>query len=208
VLVDKAIEEKFLKMAKEEILNANYAIENDNYLQIINDTNVERLDKMLVKEKIYFGGEVNSKTRYIQPTIMNNVSFEDAVMQEEIFGPILPVISYTNIDEAISKVNELSKPLSCYVFTGNRAIKDKVLKQISFGGGAINEAVMHITNPKLPFGGVGKSGMGSYHGKAGFDCFTHYKSILDKPTWLELPIKYAPYSKRKLSWMKRLFKFQ
>lgn len=208
VMVDKSVEERFLQLAKQEIVNAKYAFEHDNYLQIINDDNVERLEKMLVKEKIYFGGEVDKKTRYFQPTIMKEVTFSDAVMQEEIFGPILPVLSYTDIDAAIDQVNQLSKPLSCYVFTGDKNIKKKILNKISFGGGAINEAVMHITNPKLPFGGVGKSGIGAYHGKAGFDCFSHYKSILDKPTWLELPIKYAPYSKGKLKWMKRLFRFQ
>lgn len=208
VLIDKHIEGEFLELAKQEIIEANYAYENDNYLQIINTDNLERLKKMLDPDKIYFGGEVHKETRYMQPTLMHNVTFKDTVMQEEIFGPILPVISYTTIDDAIAEVNKLPKPLSCYVFTNEKKSKNKILTSISFGGGAINEAVMHITNPKLPFGGVGKSGIGNYHGKAGFDCFTHYKSILDKPTWLELPLKYAPYSNTKLKWFKRLFKLQ
>ena len=125
-------------------------------------------------------------------------------MQEEIFGPILPVISYYAIEETIVKVRELGKPLSCYIFTSNSSISKKILNEISFGGGAINDAVMHITNSKLPFGGVGSSGIGSYHGEAGFKAFTHYKSILDKPTWLELPLKYSPYNETKLKWLKRL----
>ena len=125
-------------------------------------------------------------------------------MQEEIFGPILPVISYNSIDEAIKKVHKLGKPLSCYIFTSNSSTSKKILKEISFGGGAINDAVMHITNSKLPFGGVGNSGIGSYHGEAGFKTFTHYKSILDKPTWLELPLKYSPYNETKFNWLKRL----
>lgn len=208
VLIDKHIESEFLELAKKEIIETKYAYENDNYLQIINTDNLERLEKMLDPDKIYFGGEVHKETRYMQPTLMHKVTFNDAVMQEEIFGPILPVISYTTLDEAIAEVNKHSKPLSCYAFTNEKKSKTKILENISFGGGAINEAVMHITNPKLPFGGVGKSGIGSYHGKAGFDCFTHYKSILDKPTWLELPIKYSPHSNTKLKWLKRLFKLQ
>jgi len=129
-------------------------------------------------------------------------------MQEEIFGPILPVLTYTDLETAITCVNSLPKPLSCYVFTNNSKIKKEILKKISFGGGAINDTVMHITNANLPFGGVGNSGIGSYHGEAGFKTFSHYKSILDKPTWIEAPLKYAPYSNTKLKWLKILMKLQ
>jgi len=128
-------------------------------------------------------------------------------MQEEIFGPILPVIAYDTLKNAIDKVNSLAKPLSCYVFTNNQSYKKEILNAISFGGGAINDAVMHITNTKLPFGGVGSSGMGAYHGETGFKCFTHYKSVLDKPTWLELPLKYYPHTAFKLKWIKQFMKF-
>lgn len=204
VLVHKNVAQKFLKLAKEEIINAKYAIENDNYLQIINIDNLNRLEKMLVKEKIYYGGEINKDRRYFQPTLMSNVDFDDEVMQEEIFGPILPVISYDNLEDAIAQVTSLPKPLACYIFTGSTKTRKEIEKRISFGGGGVNEAVMHISNPKLPFGGVGHSGIGNYHGQAGFDAFTHYKSILNKPTWFELPLKYAPYSVTKLKWLKRL----
>ena len=125
-------------------------------------------------------------------------------MQEEIFGPILPVIAYANVDAAISEIQKLPKPLACYVFTSGSKLKKKILKELSFGGGAINDAVMHISNPNLPFGGVGASGIGSYHGETGFKTFSHYKSIMDKPTWFELPVKYAPYSKSKLALLRRL----
>jgi aldehyde dehydrogenase (NAD+) len=135
--------------------------------------------------------------------VLTQVTFEDAIMQEEIFGPLLPVISYQNLDAAIRQIRKLPKPLSCYIFTSKNTTRRKVLNELSFGGGCINEAVMHISNPSLPFGGVGMSGIGNYHGQSGFDCFTHYKSIMDKPTWLELPLKYAPYSKRKLAWLKK-----
>ena len=207
VLVHKSIEQKFLERAKEEIISQHFAFENDNYLQIINDDNFERLTKMLVPEKIYYGGQTHKETRYIQPTIMQNVTMDDAVMQEEIFGPILPVITYKTIEEAIAKVNSLPKPLSCYLFTKSSSIKKKVLKEISFGGGAINETVMHISNSNLPFGGVGQSGIGNYHGEAGFKAFTHYKSVMDKPTWLDPSIRYYPHTPFRLKLMRWFLKF-
>jgi aldehyde dehydrogenase (NAD+) len=206
ILVHKSIEQQFLEQTKQEILNQHFAFENDNYLQIINNTNFERLTKMLDSKKIYFGGETNAETRYIQPTILQNVTMDDAVMQEEIFGPILPVITYETIEEAIALVNSLPKPLSCYLFTKSNYIKKKVLKEISFGGGAINETVMHITNSNLPFGGVGHSGMGNYHGEAGFKAFTHYKSVMDKPTWFDPSIRYYPHTPFRLKLMRWFLK--
>ena len=142
--------------------------------------------------------------RMISPTIMTGVTFSDKVMQEEIFGPILPVLSFNTIEEAITNIKTLSKPLSCYIFTNNKAIEHKLISEISFGGGAINDAVMHFIEKKLPFGGVGDSGIGKYHGKAGFENFSHYKSILQKSFLVELNLKYAPYTKNKLKWLKRL----
>ncbi|KJJ39095.1 aldehyde dehydrogenase [Aequorivita vladivostokensis] len=207
VLVHKSIEQKFLERAKEEIISQHFAFENDNYLQIINNDNFERLTKMLNPEKIYYGGQTHKETRYIQPTIMQNVTMDDAVMQEEIFGPILPVITYKTIEEAIAKVNSLPKPLSCCLFTKSSSIKKKVLKEISFGGGAINETVMHISNSNLPFGGVGQSGIGNYHGEAGFKAFTHYKSVMDKPTWLDPSIRYYPHTPFRLKLMRWFLKF-
>lgn len=207
VLVHKSIEQQFLEQTKKEIISQHFAFENNNYLQIINNDNFERLTKMLVPEKIYYGGQINKETRYIQPTIMENVTMEDAVMQEEIFGPILPVLTYETIDEAIAKVNSLPKPLSCYLFTKSGSIKKKVLKEISFGGGAINETVMHISNSNLPFGGVGHSGIGNYHGEAGFKTFTHYKSVMDKPTWLDPSIRYYPHTSFRLKLMRWFMKF-
>ncbi|MCZ4318676.1 aldehyde dehydrogenase [Aequorivita viscosa] len=206
VLVHKSIEKKFLEQTKQEIISQHFAYENDNYLQIINNRNFERLTEMIDSKKIYFGGETNPDTRYIQPTVMQHVTLDDAVMQEEIFGPILPVIPYDTIEEAISIVNSLPKPLSCYVFTKSDSVKKKVLKEISFGGGAINDTVMHITNSNLPFGGVGHSGMGNYHGEAGFKAFTHYKSVMDKPTWLDPSIRYYPHTPFRLKLMRWLLR--
>ncbi|UAB80354.1 aldehyde dehydrogenase [Marixanthomonas sp. SCSIO 43207] len=207
ILVAKSMEANLLKTLKEEIEKEHFDFKNDNYVQIINDANFDRLHKMIQPEKVFYGGNVNKKDRYIQPTVLQNVSFSDPAMEEEIFGPILPVIPYTDLDKAISDVKKLPKPLSCYVFTSNKKVKQKILHNISFGGGAVNDAVMHISNPNLPFGGVGQSGIGNYHGKAGFDCFTHYKSILDKPTWLELPLKYYPHTPKRLKWIKRFLRF-
>lgn len=204
VLVQKSIEEKFLELLKSEIEKEHFSIENENYTQIINDRNVNRLSEMIDSNKVCYGGVVDVSERIIQPTVLQGVTFQDKVMQEEIFGPILPVISYENLEDAIQQVNNHPKPLACYVFTNNTTQKNKILKEISFGGGAINDGVMHIANSKLPFGGVGNSGMGSYHGEAGFRTFTHYKSILEKSNLMELSLKYYPHSERKLNWIKRL----
>lgn len=192
---------------KREILGQEFAFANDNYVQIINDSNFERLKKLLVPEKIYFGGETNSKNRYIQPTLMKDVEMTDFVMQEEIFGPILPIISYETFHEAIEKVNTLPKPLSAYIFTKSKVEKRRFLNEISFGGGAVNETVMHITNSKLPFGGIGLSGMGSYHGEAGFRAFSHFKSVMDKPTWFDPSIRYSPRTSLRLKLMKWFMRF-
>ena len=207
VMVDEAVEAKFLEACKKEIKKANYAFENNNYVQIINDNNFERLASLIDTDKVYYGGNTDASQRYIQPTILHNVGFEDPVMQDEIFGPILPIITYTNLSEAIQKVQQLPKPLSCYVFATKASERKQILNTLSFGGGAVNDTVMHITNSNLPFGGVGFSGMGSYHGEAGFKTFSHYKSILHKANWLELPIKYSPISDKKLWWIKQFFKF-
>ena len=202
VLVHKSIKDKFLELAKTEIENAHFSIENDNYIQIINDKNVKRLMNIIDNKKIYCGGSSNLSERYIEPTILENVTFEDEIMKEEIFGPILPVIEYDNLDEIILKVKAQPKPLACYIYTEDRKTKNKLLQEISFGGGAVNDSNMHITNTKMPFGGVGNSGSGSYHGEFGFKTFTHYKGILEKPTWFELNLKYFPYTSKKLRFIK------
>ncbi|MBX2829393.1 MAG: aldehyde dehydrogenase [Flavobacteriaceae bacterium] len=207
ILVHRSIEQRFLALAKAEIEQENLRVENGNYVQIINDRNVERLEKMIDPEKIYYGGDVDRENRIISPTILSKVSWDDTVMQEEIFGPIMPVLVYDSLDEAVDRVNELSKPLSCYVFTKSAKTKKKVLNEILFGGGGVNENVVHLANPHLPFGGVGNSGMGSYHGEAGFRAFSHYKSIIEKTTLFELPLKYYPHTNGKLWWIKQFFKF-
>tara|TARA_B100000809_G_scaffold266450_1_gene329222 strand:- start:5190 stop:6551 length:1362 start_codon:yes stop_codon:yes gene_type:complete len=207
VLVHKSVENKLLELLKLEIEKESFSIENGNYTQIINDRNLDRLSNLFSSDNVFVGGNIDAFNRTIEPTVLQNVKFSDDVMKEEIFGPILPVISYQNIEEVITYVNDNPKPLSCYIFTNSNQIKKKILNEISFGGGAVNDAVMHIANSKLPFGGVGNSGIGSYHGEAGFKSFSHYKSILDKSNLMELSLKYFPHSKGKLSWIQRFMSF-
>lgn len=204
ILVHSYVKDKFLKAAVNEIEKSEYSIKNGNYVKIINDKNFDRVINLIEEDKIIHGGNFNKKERTIEPTIMSDVTFDDKIMQDEIFGPILPVIEYTDIDKAINEVVARPKPLSCYVFTNDKKIKEKILSRISFGGGAVNDSIMHIANSNLPFGGVGNSGIGSYHGENGFKAFTHYKSILDKPTWIEPNIKYHPHTKTKYWLIRKL----
>lgn len=204
IYVHQAIKQKFIEALFNEIHKQAYAVANDNYVQIINDKNLERLSKLIDNQKVILGGEVDKISRTISPTIMDNVTWYDAVMQEEIFGPILPILTFEDLDAIIPIIKDQPKPLSLYLFTNLAANKNKVLRSISFGGGCINDALMHLSNPNLPFGGVGNSGMGNYHGKAGFDCFSHYKSILDKSNLVEFDFKYAPYSENKLKVIKKM----
>ncbi|WP_318640936.1 aldehyde dehydrogenase [Flavobacterium ardleyense] len=204
IMVEKSIEQKFLIALKEEIEKrySNIQVTDDHYLQIINDKNFKRLTGLIDQSKVFYGGQTNSENRFIAPTIMQNVTFEDKVMQEEIFGPILPVISFDSIEEAIAKVKAQPKPLSLYIYSKSSKTIDKLLSELSFGSGAVNDSLMQLSNHHLPFGGVGNSGMGSYHGKTSFDNFSHFKSILHKPFWFESSMKYAPYTDMKLKLVK------
>jgi aldehyde dehydrogenase (NAD+) len=207
VLVHKSIEREFLLIAAKEIKDADYKIENHNYVNIINTKNTSRVAGLIDPKKVYVGGVYNIEKRLIEPTIMNNVTWDDKVMQEEIFGPVLPVLIFESLDDIIIKIKERSKPLSLYLFTQDEGVKEKILREISFGGGCINESVMHVTNVNLPFGGVGNSGMGNYHGEAGFKSFSHYKSILDKGVSPDLDLKYSPHTDEKLKTLKSLLAY-
>ncbi len=206
LLVEEQIKDKLLAALKEEIENTytNTKEVQENYIQIINDGHFQRLTNLIPENKVYCGGEHNAKERIIQPTILDNISFEDQIMKDEIFGPILPVITFNNLDTAIKQVKGKDKPLSLYIYSKNRKVIKKILHEISFGGGAINESLVHMSNPNLPFGGVGASGMGNYHAKAGFDSFTHYKSILHKSFLFEPNVKYTPFTNLKMKILKFL----
>ncbi len=197
ILVHEKIKDEFISKAKTFIDEQAYSFERGNYVQIINERNMQRLEKLIDPEKVVYGGEINHEERYISPTLMDNVSFDDPIMQEEIFGPILPIIAYSDLSTVIAQVKARPKPLACYILTKERNKKEQILHSLSFGGGAVNETIMHITNSNLPFGGVGDSGIGNYHGEAGFLAFSHQKSIMEKQTWFEPSFKFAPYTDKK-----------
>lgn len=202
--VQENIKSKFIEILLSEIKKRNYHENAEHFCKIINERNFDRLEKLINREKLIFGGETHREKRYISPTVLDHVTWEDTVMQEEIFGPILPILTYKNLDEAIEKVIEGEKPLSAYIFSNNAKEQTKILEKLSFGGGCINDTLMHISNHHLPFGGVGNSGLGNYHGKFGFDSFSHQKAILDKSIYLEPELKYPPYTDGKLKILKKL----
>lgn len=204
ILVDAKVKDSFLDALKSYIEKFNYQPDSKEYTKIINAKNFERLTNLIDAEKVYCGGNFDKESRYIEPTILANVTWNDTVMQEEIFGPILPVLTYNNFNEALSQINDHEKPLSAYLFTNNSEEKENFVSKISFGGGCINDVIMHLSNDYLPFGGVGNSGIGNYHGKFGFETFSHQKSILDRATWGEPDFKYPPYTDKKLNWIKKL----
>lgn len=204
ILVDEKVKGSFMDYLKSYIEKFDYQADSKHYTQIINDKNFERLVQLIDKEKIFFGGDSDAEKKYIEPTILHNVTWQDAVMQEEIFGPILPVLTFSNFNEALIQIGNHEKPLSAYLFTEKSEEKEEFLSKISFGGGCINDVVMHLSNDYLPFGGIGNSGIGNYHGKFGFEAFSHQKSILFRATWGEPNLKYPPYSKKKLNWIKKL----
>jgi aldehyde dehydrogenase (NAD+) len=171
--------------------------------RIINDRQFDRLTNLLVGEKIVVGGQTDRATRYIAPTILDNVSWEAPIMQEEIFGPLLPILTYQDISEAIAAINARPKPLALYLFTRNQALQKQVLESTSSGGVCLNEVFLHIAVWDLPFGGVGSSGIGAYHGKASFETFSHQKSVLKKSFWMDVNWRYAPYAK-KLAFFKKI----
>lgn len=208
ILVEKSVENTLLEALRAEIMQLHPDSEGlrENYTRIINEKNVDRLIGLIDNDKVFYGGRIDREQRLIEPTILQGVNFEDAVMKEEIFGPLLPVLSFEQLEGAIQLVKEHPKPLSCYIYSRNRSSIKKIINEVSFGGGAVNDSIMHLTNSNLPFGGVGHSGIGSYHGKFGFDTFSHYKSIMDKPFWFDPFVKYPPYSALKFKLVKWLFK--
>jgi aldehyde dehydrogenase (NAD+) len=204
VLVHKSIEKDFLETLKKEIELGQFSLENKNYAQIISEKHLDRLINLIDPEKVFVGGEYDRSKRLLVPTVLTNISEEDKVMEDEIFGPILPVLTYDDLDSAIAFVKARPKPLALYLFSESSTLPKKIANELSFGGGSVNEVLMHFSNDALPFGGVGNSGMGNYHGEAGFKSFSHYKSLVRKPTLFELPLKYFPYSNWKFTMIKRV----
>ena len=170
-------------------------LHNPDYGKIINKKHFDRILGLIEEKKIVHGGNSDRDTLRIEPTVLDNVTFADPVMQEEIFGPLMPVLVFDNLDEAITRINAMPHPLALYFFTSDKAAAKDVTSRCGFGGGCINDTIIHLATTEMGFGGFGESGMGAYHGKTGFDTFSHYKSIVDKKTWIDLPMRYQPYRK-------------
>lgn len=173
---------------------------------IISEKHYRRVKGLLEGAKVLAGGGTDDDCRFVEPTLLGDVPLDSPVMQEEIFAPILPVIPYRDLEDAIRLIRSRPKPLALYLFTSDRAVEGRVLRACSFGGGCINDTVIHLATSHLPFGGIGESGMGSYHGRSSFDTFTHYRSIVKKSTWLDLPMRYHPYGEKKLSMIRKFMK--
>lgn len=195
LLVHKEVKEVLLAKMK-EVIRSFYGKnpqKSKDYCRIINDRHFQRLQKLMKDGDIVFGGETDQKDKYISPTFIENITPEHPIMQEEIFGPLLPIIEYEEIDEVIDYINDNPKPLALYIFTKSDRLAQQVLRETSSGGACVNDTIMHMVNHNLTFGGVGESGVGGYHGKYSFDAFSHTKGVIDKSQAIDIPVRYAPY---------------
>ena len=205
IVVHKNIKEEFIKYLQEEIeLRYPDAINNKSYPKIINTHHYERLLNLIKTESNVIGGKSNDNERKIEPTIFPDVDFEHEIMKDEIFGPLLPIIEYDDIDKIINIIKEREKPLACYIFSQNKDNADYIINSLSYGGGCVNDTIMQLANSHIPFGGVGNSGMGSYHGKHGFDLLSHKKGVVKNKKIFDLPFRYAPFDLKKLKIFKRM----
>lgn len=205
ILVHQKSKNKFIEFLKAEITTAygeNPEISPD-FARIINTKNWTRLVKMIDETKIIFGGKYNNETNYLAPTLIEENNLESLIMKDEIFGPLLPILTYTDESEIEAIITKYEKPLGFYIFSERKKFCDAIIAKYSFGGGCINDTMIHFSNKKLPFGGVGHSGIGAYHGKLSFDIFSHHKGVVKKATWIDLPLRYAPY-KGKLASVKKI----
>ncbi|HFD8691864.1 TPA: aldehyde dehydrogenase [Clostridium perfringens] len=205
--VHKDIEEEFIKKLEEEIKNqfGDNPLESKDYSKMVNEREFNRVLSYIDKEKLVFGGNYNRKTFQIEPTILKNVTWDDPVMEREIFGPIFPILPFEDLDEVIRLVNSKDKPLAIYYFSEDKNKIEKVLNSTSSGGVTINDTLVHVSSSYLPFGGVGNSGMGEYHGKYSFDLFSNKKGVMNRKTFLDLKIRYAPFQ-NKLTIVKKIMK--
>ncbi len=207
ILCDTRIEDKLIKTLSKEITRqfGKDPLANPNYGKIITARHFERLTALIDPAKVVTGGTTNPTTRQIAPTLLRGVTEDDSVMQEEIFGPLLPVLTYENFDDLAPRLANKPKPLALYLFSSNQTRTETALSRFQFGGGCINDVVIHLATSEMPFGGVGESGMGGYHGREGFLTFSHLKSIVDKKTWLDLPMRYQPFKPRLYGKLLKLF---
>ncbi|EJV59411.1 aldehyde dehydrogenase [Bacillus mycoides] len=205
--VHSSVKEQLIEALRHEIAEqyGKDALQNDNYVRIVSERHFERLCTFLQDGKPVIGGNYTKETLHIEPTVLTNVTWKSAVMEDEIFGPILPIIEYDKIEEVIETIQHHPKPLALYVFSEDRKVQEKVTSNISYGGGCINDVVYHLATPYLPFGGVGSSGLGSYHGEQSFRTFSHYKSILSQSTAFDMKIRYSS-TKSALKFIRKLLK--
>lgn len=198
LLVQSCVKDELLEKMRQYILKfyGTHIEDSKEFPKIINEKHFNRLISLLDNGTVVTGGEYNPLRNQISPTILDNISIHSPIMQEEIFGPILPVLTFTKLDEVITYVKEHPKPLAAYYFTNDKRREQYVMKHLSFGGGCINDTIMHLANSTMPFGGVGDSGMGGYHGKYSFDTFSHKKSMMKKALWPDLPFRYPPYKEK------------
>jgi aldehyde dehydrogenase (NAD+) len=199
LLIEASVKDRFLELFYKEV-QAMYGedpLQNPDYGRIVNRRHFDRLSEVLQNETILFGGKTDADTLQIAPTVVGPVNPEGLAMSQELFGPILPVMTYESLEDAVRFVQARPRPLALYIFSGDRGSIDYVQANVSYGGGCVNDTIIHLATSEMGFGGVGMSGMGSYHGKYGFDTFTHEKSTVDKATWLDLPMRYQKYTKGK-----------
>ena len=199
VLVDRRVKDELVAALTRHMtaMVGEDATQNDEYVHMVNEKHFDRVLGLIDPAKVVFGGRSDRATLRIAPTIMDNVTAQDAVMGEEIFGPVLPILTHDNLDEAVAFINDRPHPLALYLFSEDRAVQQRFLDAVPFGGGCINDTIIHLATSRMGFGGVGQSGMGSYHGKKSFDTFSHEKSVVKKSTLIDLPVRYAPYSRLK-----------
>lgn len=208
ILCDKRIRDELITAILAEIEKqfGKEPLKNPNYGKIINEKHFERILGLINGEKLVYGGQSEPESLRIAPTVLNNITWDDAVMGEEIFGPLLPILTFDTLDEALDTVESHPHPLALYFFSEDKAAQKKILDTCRFGGGCINDTIIHLATSDMPFGGVGESGMGSYHGRVGFETFSHYRSIVDKKTWMDLPIRYQKYTGLKEKMMRMFLK--
>lgn len=207
ILCDKKIKNKLVAEICTQIIEqyGKNPLENNDYGKIINEKHFKRICNLIDAEKVVTGGVFDKEKLKIEPTLMDNVTWEDAIMQEEIFGPVLPVLTYDKFEDVFELLYDKQKPLALYLFSENKKHIKEITRRVSYGGGCINDTIIHLATSEMGFGGVGESGMGQYHGKAGFETFSHTKSIVDKKTFIDLPMRYQPYSKAFYNKLVRFF---
>jgi aldehyde dehydrogenase (NAD+) len=206
ILIQEGMKNHFVNYIKKEITKAYGDIpkKSPDFARIVNEKNWHRLVSMIEPQKVIFGGDIDIEECYISPTLIEENDLDSVIMQEEIFGPLLPIITYKEEDEIVKIISKYEKPLALYVFTDDKKFARRTILNHSFGGGCINDTVIHFANKKLPFGGVGHSGMGAYHGQLSFDTFSHHKAIVKKANWLDINLRYAPYTDSKISTLKKI----